>query len=72
MNEFEKMSTSELEKKKTELKELLEEVEEERIIVLGQENLHLMAAVAKNYEEEVLELQSNIELIEKLLHKAPE
>ena len=72
MNEFEKMSTSELEKKKIELKELLEEVEEERIIVLGQENLHLMAAVAKNYEEEVLELQSNIELIEKLLHKAPE
>jgi hypothetical protein len=61
MDDFSRMSKSELSAKLKELKELYEEVEEERQIVLGQENLHLHAAIAKNYEEEIKEIRGKIE-----------
>jgi hypothetical protein len=67
MDDFSRMSKSELSAKLKELKELYEEVEEERQIVLGQENLHLHAAIAKNYEEEIKEIRGKIEQIEALL-----
>ena len=67
MDDFRKMSQSELSAKLEELKELYDEVEEERQIVLGQENLHLHAAIAKNYEEEIINIREKIGQIEALL-----
>ncbi|NLO47881.1 MAG: hypothetical protein GX111_06140 [Clostridiales bacterium] len=67
MDDFRKMSQAELSTKLKELKELYDEVEEERHIVLGQENLHLHAAIAKNYEEEIKDIQDKIGQIEALL-----
>ncbi len=67
MDELNKLSQSELNTKLDELKALFDEVEEERQIVLGQENLHLHAAIAKNYEDELKDLGEKISRIETLL-----
>lgn len=68
-SDLEKMSKPELEKKLEELKNAFSEVDEERLLILGQENLHLHAAVAKNYEEELSTIKENIELIEGFLDR---
>lgn len=68
-SDLEKLSKPELEKKLEEFRALLSEVEEERLMILGQENLHLHAAIAKNYEEELGAIKDNISLLEGMLKK---
>lgn len=60
MHKFDNMTSQELEKKQTELKDLLEEVEEERMIILGQENLHISSKTVQKYEHEINELKEAI------------
>ena len=67
MTAFEKMSKAELEKKLSELKDLLEEVVEERAIILGQENLHLSHRLVTKYANEIDGIKNNIDCVEKLL-----
>ena len=67
MNAFEAMNKNELEAKLKELKELLEEVEEERGIILGQQNIHLSSKLVNKYARELGEISTNIELVENLL-----
>lgn len=62
-----KMSKQELKERLEELRALLKEVEEERLVVLGQDNLHLHNAVAKNYEDELEQINRNIQLIKGIL-----
>lgn len=69
ISDLEKMSESEIKEKLEELIALLTEVEEERMLVLGQENLHLHAAVAKNYEDELKLLKENIDTLKEYLNK---
>ena len=67
MINFEKMSVSELENKLEELKDLFEEVTEERMIILGQENLHLSSKLVVKYENELNEIKGDVALTEGLL-----
>lgn len=67
MNAFEAMNKNELEVKLKELKDLLEEVEEERDIILGQQNIHLSSKLVNKYARELNEIACNIALVEDLL-----
>ncbi len=67
MANYENLSKSELEEKLKELQELFEEVTEERIIILGQENLHLSSKLVTKYQNELNEIKESILKIEKLL-----
>jgi ribosomal protein L29 len=67
MNQFENLSKHELEQKRTELKDLFEEVTEERMIILGQENLHLSSKLVTKYENELNEIRENIARVETLI-----
>lgn len=66
---FEKMSIPELEKKLAELKDYLEDVEEERSLVLGQTGIHLSSAIVGKYETEIEQINQHINEIEQLLQK---
>lgn len=68
-SDIKKLSKAELEKKLEGLRALLCEVDEERLVILGQENLHLHAAIAKNYEDELFIIKDNISLLEGMLNK---
>jgi hypothetical protein len=65
--ELDKMSESELGNKYNELKELLEEVIEERGMILGQRNLHLSSKLVTKYANEIDEIKGKIKTVEKLL-----
>jgi archaellum component FlaC len=67
MNRFENLTKQELEQKLAELKDLFEEVTEERMIILGQENLHLSSKLVNKYENELNEIKEDIALVEKQL-----
>ncbi len=67
MTEFDKMSKRELESKLLELKDLLEEVIEERSIILGQENIHLSSKLVTKYANEIQDIKDKIAAIENLL-----
>ena len=67
MNKFESLSKEELEKKLTELKDLLDEVNEERGIILGQENIHLSSDLVTKYSKELSDIKSQIAEVENLL-----
>lgn len=67
MSIFEKLSKSELQNKLIEQQDLLEEVTEERAIILGQENLHLSSKLVTKYENELNEIKESIQLLEGLL-----
>jgi predicted nuclease with TOPRIM domain len=67
MAQYEKLTQSELEKKLEELIELLEEVEEERMIILGQENLHISSKVVVKYQNEINGIKEEIETVKGLL-----
>lgn len=69
MADFEKMNMPELEKKLTELKDYLEEVEEERRFVLHQTGIHLPGATVNKYEAEIKEINQNINVVITLLQK---
>ncbi len=67
MNRFENLTKQELEQKLAELKDLFEEVTEERMIILGQENLHISSKLVNKYENELNEIKEDIALVEKQL-----
>jgi hypothetical protein len=69
MVDFEKMSIDELEKKLVKFKESLEELEEERIFVLGQTGIHLPGTTVRKYETEEEEINQCINELEELLQK---
>jgi hypothetical protein len=67
MLNFENLSVPELEKKLLALQDLLEEVEEERTIILGQENLHLSSKLVQKYQLEIEDIKQDIESVKQLL-----
>lgn len=67
MGKYESYSITALENKLVELRDLLDEVQEERIIILGQENLHLSSKLVVKYENEIKDIKEDIETVEKLL-----
>lgn len=67
MGKFDSLTKEELNAKLTELRDLYEEVEEERGVVLGQENLHLSHRVAIRYNEELDGIKADIAAVEELL-----
>lgn len=67
MSAFDNLSKPELEKKLAQLKDLLEEVIEERAIILGQENLHLSSRLVTKYANEIEDIKCDIAEVEKLL-----
>ncbi|MGI6659667.1 MAG: hypothetical protein ACOX4N_09750 [Dethiobacteraceae bacterium] len=68
MGEFENMEKSALKLKLQQLREELEEIEEERAIVLGQTGLHLPGSTVTKYEAETSYLKEQIEMLEDLLN----
>ena len=69
MNDFENMSIPDLEKKLKRFKDSLEDIEEERSLVLGQTGIHLPGATVKKYEIEIEEINQCINELEGLLQK---
>lgn len=69
MIDFEKMSIEELEKRLVKLKDSLEDIEEERSIVLGQTGIHLPGATVKKFEIEIGRITKSINKLEGLLQK---
>ncbi len=69
MVDFEKMSIEELEKKLIKFKDSLEDIEEEKSIVLGQTGIHLPGNTVKKYEIEIDEINQSINELEVLLQK---
>lgn len=67
MSKFKDLTVPELENKLAELKDLFDEVTEERGIILGQENLHLSSKLVTKYADELAEIQRDIEHVESLL-----
>jgi tyrosine-protein phosphatase YwqE len=67
VSEFDNLSREELEEKLNELKDLLDEVVEERGIILGQENLHLSHHLVDKYKNEINEITEKISAVEDLL-----
>jgi hypothetical protein len=71
MNAYEEMSKSELEAELVKLKDQLEEVLDERSLIIGPQNGHVsskyIAKHAVKYAKEIEELNANIALAEKLL-----
>jgi flagellar biosynthesis chaperone FliJ len=73
MEDLAKMTSDELDEYLTKLKDDLEEVEEERMFVLGQTGLHVSAKTVSKYESNINRLKENIEEAEKALEaKRPE
>lgn len=68
MNRFENLTKPELELKLAELKDLFDEVTEERSMILGQENLHLPGGLVQKYENELNDIKSDIALVESILN----
>lgn len=67
ISNFEKMTTAELEQKLAYLKDCLEDVEEERMHVLGQMGIHVFGAAVRKYEAEIGEIKKDIDKVEELL-----
>lgn len=67
MSKFEGLVLAELEAKLNELRDLLEEVEEERLIILGQQNIHLPGKLVVQYEQELKEITEDIKTVEGLI-----
>ena len=60
-------TTAELDKYLSKLRAELEEVEEERMFVLGQTGLHVSAGTVKKYETELNELKAKVEEVEQVV-----
>lgn len=67
MAKYDNLSKAELKEKLKEQQDLFEEVTEERMIILGQENIHLSSKLVTKYQNELSEIKENITTIEKLL-----
>ncbi|NLZ38745.1 MAG: hypothetical protein GX893_03970 [Firmicutes bacterium] len=61
------MERNELEQLLSQLQEELEDIREERKIVLGQTGIHLPGSTVKKYEVEIKALEEKIEVIKKVL-----
>ena len=72
MSKFEGLNLAQLESKLTELKDLLEEVEEERLIILGQQNIPLPGKLVVKYEQELREIKEDIQTVEGLIREKSE
>ena len=64
---YDNLSADELRDRLKQQQELLEEVEEERLIILGQQNLHLSSKLVTKYQNELGEIKETITKIEKIL-----
>jgi len=69
MVNYDNLSKTELQAKLKELKDLFEEVTEERMIILGQRNIHLSSKTVTKYQNELDDIQENIKCIEQLLEQ---
>ena len=69
MSKYDGFSKKELQEKLAEQKDLLEEVIEERMIILGQQNLHLSSKLVTKYENELNEIRESINILESLLKR---
>lgn len=67
MLNYEDMTVEELEKKLAHEKEELEDLEQERMYVMGQTGFHLPGGAVKKYQAEVEEAQKRIKRIEEVL-----
>ena len=67
MQDLADMTPAELEAHLSKLREDLEEIEEERMFVLGQTGLHVSASKVSKYEADVGRLKSSIEEAEQAL-----
>lgn len=67
MTAFDHLSKDELTAKLSEMKDLLEEIIEERAIILGQENIHLSSKLVTKYANEIQEINDTIAALESLL-----
>jgi hypothetical protein len=67
MKDLAKMTVGELNEYVSELKVELEDLEEERMFVLGQTGLHVSAGEVKRYEAEFDSLKARIEQAEQLV-----
>lgn len=69
MEAYNVLSKEELEDKLKDLEELLEEVYEEKGMILGQQNVHLSSKLVNKYAREVEEIKGKIEYIKELISK---
>jgi archaellum component FlaC len=69
MANYENLNQAELQTKLKEMKELFDEVTEERMIILGQRNIHLSSKLVTKYKNELDEILENIKHIEILLEE---
>lgn len=67
MENFNEFTKEELEVKLRDLEDLLEEVYEEKGIILGQQNVHLSSKLVNKYAKEVEEIKGKIEKVKDLL-----
>jgi hypothetical protein len=69
MINYNNLSKTELQAKLKELRDLFEEVTEERMIILSQRNIHLSSKTVTKYQNELDAIQGNIKCIEQLLEQ---
>jgi archaellum component FlaC len=69
MQNYDNLSKFELQEKIKELKDLFEEVTEERTIILSQQNLHLSSKLVTKYQNELDDIQANIKRLGELLEQ---
>lgn len=69
MPAYENLSIDELRKKLTEQEDLLEEVTEERDIVVAQRNIHLPGSTLGKYQTELERIQERINTLKELIEK---
>ncbi len=69
MVNYNNLSKTELQAKLKELRDLFEEVTEERMIILSQRNIHLSSKTVTKYQNELDAIQGNIKCIEQLLEQ---
>lgn len=67
MENFNELTKEELQIKLRDLEDLLEEVYEEKGIVLGQQNVHLSSKLVNKYAKEVEEIKGKIEKVKDLI-----
>lgn len=69
MAELREMSIEALEQRLAKLKEDFEELEEERLFVLGQSGYHVSGGTVRKYEAEVKKVQDEIAEVEQILRE---
>jgi hypothetical protein len=70
MEDMSRMTVGELREQLSKLTAELEEIEEERVFVLGQTGLHVSAGAVSKYHSEISRLGAEIDQVERLLRAA--